>query len=423
MSNTDASAAPPPWSPARRFAFRFLFSYVALYSFGLAGNSELDYKWLTLEKLWHALVPWLGRHLLHKDITVFTNGSGDTTYDWLLVASWGALALLAALVWSLVDRRRLQYERLFGILRVWVRYALAYQMLNYGFAKVFKLQFPAPGPSRLNEPFGAASPMGLLWAFMGASTAYTIFGGAAEVLGGALVLFRRTTTLGALVIVAVMSNVVMLNLCYDVPVKLLSSHLLLLALWLLLPDARRLADLLVLHRPTQPSLIVWRPASRRGVWARRVVKYGVIGYVFYSQLHSGIQALYKYGPLAPTPPAYGTYEVEEFVKGGKVIAQRPEDPKRWRLASIDKFGGAVQFVDGTHQSFGLPKDGQIEQWTDDPEHHYMSFAVPDAKHIVLSGKFVGIEEPVKVTLKELPDDDFLLIKRGFHWINEYPLNR
>ena len=32
-------------------------------------------------------------------------------------------------------------------------------------------------------------------------------------------LFRRTTTLGALVSIAVLGNVAMLNYCYDVPVK------------------------------------------------------------------------------------------------------------------------------------------------------------------------------------------------------------
>ena|GEM_PF-5392919 len=38
-------------------------------------------------------------------------------------------------------------------------------------------QIPVPSPTldRLVQPFGDASPMGLVWTFMGASTAYPIF--------------------------------------------------------------------------------------------------------------------------------------------------------------------------------------------------------------------------------------------------------
>jgi uncharacterized membrane protein YphA (DoxX/SURF4 family) len=122
-----------------------------------------------------------------------------------------------------------QHEVLGHWLRVYVRYVLAAAMLGYGMAKVFKSQFPAISDMRLMQPYGDSSPMALLWNFMGFSTAYTIFVGAAEVLGGLLLLFRRTATLGALVVIAVMSNIVMLNFCYDVPVKLYSVHLWLMA--------------------------------------------------------------------------------------------------------------------------------------------------------------------------------------------------
>jgi len=67
--------------------------------------------------------------------------------------------------------------------------------------------------------------MGLLWTFMAASKGYQIFTGAAEVLGGILLLWKRTTTLGALTVFGVMANVMALNFFYDVPVKLLSTHL------------------------------------------------------------------------------------------------------------------------------------------------------------------------------------------------------
>src|SRR6185436_5234324 len=109
-------------------------------------------------------------------------------------------------------------------------YQLFAQMLSYGIAKVLKLQFAAIGPIGLLRTYGEDSPMRLLWAFMGHSRPYNWFIGLSEVVGGVLLLFRRTTTLGALLLIAVMTNVVMLNLCYDVPVKLHASHLLIAAI-------------------------------------------------------------------------------------------------------------------------------------------------------------------------------------------------
>jgi hypothetical protein len=57
---------------------------------------------------------------------------------------------------------------------------------------------------------------------------------------GFLLIFPRTTMLGALVGLADMIQVFMLNMTYDVCVKTTSFHLLLLSLFLLAPDLPRL---------------------------------------------------------------------------------------------------------------------------------------------------------------------------------------
>jgi hypothetical protein len=98
-----------------------------------------------------------------------------------------------------------------------------------------------PGPYDLLLRVGQSSPGAFLWRFMGASPLYERFAGAIEVLGGLLLLPRRTALLGALVAAGAMSNVVMLNVSYDVCVKLHSMDMLLIAVFLILPDFPRLA--------------------------------------------------------------------------------------------------------------------------------------------------------------------------------------
>src|ERR1700721_2964258 len=124
----------------------------------------------------------------------------------LLAFCFLVVAAAAAAVWSVVDRKRENYATLYKWFRVFLRFALASELLAYGMAKVIPLQMPFPYLPKLVEPFGNFSPMGVLWASIGASPAYEIFAGCAETLAGVLLIFPRTTMLGALVCVADMTQ-------------------------------------------------------------------------------------------------------------------------------------------------------------------------------------------------------------------------
>jgi hypothetical protein len=104
-------------------------------------------------------------------------------------------------------------------------------MLSYGMIKAIPLQMPAPGLTRLLEPFGRFSPMGVLWYSIGASRPYEIFAGCAELAGGILLFIPQTATLGALICLADSIQIFTLNMTYDVPVKPFSFHLIVLSLF------------------------------------------------------------------------------------------------------------------------------------------------------------------------------------------------
>jgi uncharacterized membrane protein YphA (DoxX/SURF4 family) len=229
LTKAPDTAIRPGQAWLRRFAFRSVALYLVLYNTDwaltlLPGLGWAERAW---GNLWRILVPWVGRTVIRVPYPIATaqTGSLDKAFDYVQLVCFVVLALLGALLWVWFDRDRSHDAVINEAIRALVRYVLAASMFTYGFSKVFHLQMPAPGPGRLMEPYGDSSPMGLLWTFMGCSAAYSFFAGAAEVTGGVLVLFRRTTTLGGLVIMAVMSNVVAMNFMFDVPVKLYSSHL------------------------------------------------------------------------------------------------------------------------------------------------------------------------------------------------------
>ncbi len=238
--------APPPWTLAQRLGFRFAFAFAAVWLFpGPFGFFPiLERITDPYEAAWAPLVRVLGRLLgLSQPLEFIHNGSADTSYGWVRLLALALTALVATAVWSLADRRRRDYERLHAWLRSFLRFTVAGFMFYYGFAKVLHTQFPAPVSGWLERSYGDSSPMGLLWTFMGYSTPYNVFTGLAVLAGGVLLLFRRTTALGALVLLGVMANVVLLNFCYDVPVKIFSTELWLLALFLAGPRLRLLFDL------------------------------------------------------------------------------------------------------------------------------------------------------------------------------------
>ncbi len=236
-----AGAVPPRWGALTRFGFRLSFAYLALYALMNGNLTVLVFipkvqGWLT----WPAatLAVWVGNHLFHLTGIAARwhgGGSGDTALDYVRLFCFAATAAVAALVWSVLDRRRPSYPLLFAWLRFVLRLTVGLGMLAYGFAKVFPLQMREPTYAILNNTYGNSSPMTLLWITIGLHRGYEAVCGLAEVLGGLLILWRRTATLGALFSGFVMANVVLYNLFFDVPVKIYSCHLVLICLYLLVP--------------------------------------------------------------------------------------------------------------------------------------------------------------------------------------------
>ncbi len=182
--------------------------------------------------------------------------------------------------------------------------------------------------------------MGILWTFMGASTAYTKFCGLVEVSAGLLLLFRRTTTVGALVAAGAMLNVMLLNFCYDVPVKLYSAHILLMSLFLLIPNARALIRLFFLQQPANLEG-VWVPRFERR-WLRiaaAVLQVLVVASVLYNNVWGGYQNVKKYSTTYfKHAPIYGLWNIDSFTADGSHPAAVSEGA-HWSQLAIQRTAG------------------------------------------------------------------------------------
>ena len=110
---------------------------------------------------------------------------------------------------------------------------------------------------------------------------YRIFTGCTELLGGLLLLLPRTMVLGALISMATLIQIFMLNLTADIGLKQFAFHLLLLAVLLLIPELRRLGALFLTDRPvpasTEPPLFRTPRANRAAVAAQIVFGLYLVG--------------------------------------------------------------------------------------------------------------------------------------------------
>jgi hypothetical protein len=201
------------------------------------------------------LVHFANDHIFHSyKVLIAPNGSGDTSYAWVELQMQILLALIGTVIWTVLDRKSTEHNRASYWLRIIFRYTLFLALMTYGVIKLFCMQMLFPSISQLATPLGDLLPMRLSWMFVGYSDQYQFFSGLMEVIAAFLLFFRASSAFGAVASSAVFANVVMMNLSYDIPVKIYSIHLLLMSLILIVYDQRRLLSF-ISNKTSAPSSI------------------------------------------------------------------------------------------------------------------------------------------------------------------------
>jgi uncharacterized membrane protein len=451
------------WSPIKRIGFRFFFIYVFLYAFPFPLDAISYLQELSSDVgsfLWKFLVPFIGDSFFDIEIDGKrpVTGSGDMTYDYLQLLAVFLLSFLGALIWSIIDRHRKSYVKLLRFLIIYMAYYVMFSMLSYGFYKVFPLQFPAPSLGRLIQPYGNSSPMGIAWTFMGASKVYTIFSGFAEIVGGVLLMFRRTRTLGGLVVFGVMLNVFMMNMCYDIPVKLYSFHLMFFGTFIFLQDWKRVFAVFITKASTTarsfPAYFskdftlkskqtktatdadeqvsessegkpLYIPSKYLNIGAL-ALKILILGHFFYTTVGQALEANASYGPNVPKPPMYGIYEITHFEKNKDTIPLLITNDTLWRRIVFQRknyFSIYYMNNGGIWLSMELDtiaKTMELKNRRDSTDVYSLKYTLKDS---ILSLKGTHKTDSLHIKAKQYDLKKFRLISRGFNWINERPYNR
>ena len=176
------------WTFTQKIFFRFLFTYFVLFFFPFPFDSFEFSRPVAIP--FHDFKSWLisivGKYLFA--IKGPLENASEVTYWSVFIFSFFLLSLLITIIWSVLDRKRVNYEKMEQWLLLYLRYYLAFVMFTYSLHKVFPMQGGFISVSVLEKPIGMLEPADLHWTFLAYSDGYRIFTGFIELAGGLLIL-------------------------------------------------------------------------------------------------------------------------------------------------------------------------------------------------------------------------------------------
>ncbi len=343
-------------------------------------------------------------------------GSGDTQMDWLNVVSIALLSTLISIILIFIRYVRNNLDAIMNFIRVYLRFYLGLFLIFYGIAKLYvNGQFGQIELYHLDSTFGNKSPMGLLWTFMAYSREYTLFIGVAETLAGVLLLYKRSSLIGGIMGFAIMLNVFLLNMFYDVPVKIFSFHLLLSAFIIISPAVKNIL-LFLTGGNAQPVSLSYIEFGNKTVEIVFTVLKTLLVVVLVSL------DFFSFNEEMKEPADYlnGVYRIESIEYSNDSIPVL-----KWEKMLINSLYGSVTDYSGTRNQLELQID--TTKRTIDFNFRLDSTSISFNYDLYAedSVRFTNIQQAdtIRILTKRLGKEDFLLMNRGFHWVSEYPLNR
>lgn len=328
------------WKPYQKCALRVSFIFFLIMSIPLTGA-------------WYAgvfSIDWFHIHYrdlydiarFNPNIYRFENPAYNLLgyADWLIIL---AIALVGGGIWTAIERRssKLNYDTLYYWLRVIVRYRAGIGIIGFGFTKLFPTQMPYPSFGLLNTNFGDLTAQKIYWLSIGIVPWYQVFAGVVEVLAGALLFFRKTTTLGAVLLLGALGDITYVNFAYDGGVHIYASYFVLFAAFLIWYDARPIYDLIIRERFTVPDAYQPSFSANWLKWTRIGFKTATIGiflvYFTYAEVLNFNYDPYKQPAMKGVSVLRGNYHVSEFKINGQPIAYSPLDSVRWRDVTFEKW--------------------------------------------------------------------------------------
>lgn len=179
-----------------------------------------------------------------------------------IVFSLVGISLLCSLIFPFIwqyleNQQKVDSIKIYGILYTLIRFTIAFNLMCFGWKKVFGLQFVVP-LEIASKPMNQQSGEWLTWFYFGYSVTFGLITAAIQIIGSYLLLFRRTLLLGAVMLFAFMLNLMLINIFYQMNAGALLQSILITmgVLFLILLDYSRLVAFFLTTKSNLPSISI-----------------------------------------------------------------------------------------------------------------------------------------------------------------------
>ena len=224
-----------------------------------------------------------------------------------------------------------------------------------------------------------------------------------------------------------MTQVFMMNMTYDVPVKLLSFHLILLSIVLLAPDFSRLMRFFFFNSATEGPQNCALFSTRKANFIALAIQVVFGVWLLGANLYGSVTGWHEYGGGSPKSELYGIWDIDQLIIDGKPREPLTTDNERWRRAIFEYRGRmAFQRMDDSLARYSAEinsKDQTLALTKSDDKNWKANFKYVRGSndHVEMNGTMEGHQ--THITFRLMDRNKFLLVSRGFHWISEVPFNR
>jgi hypothetical protein len=190
-------------------------------------------------------------------------------------------------------------------------------------------------------------------------------------------------------------------------------------------EGGRFVDFFLRNKPVQPLTLA--PVFNNRKWRITRIALKSIFIIFASVFPVVLIAIEtaEYGE-EHTPPLYGIYTVQEFVRNNDTIPPLITDSTRWGKLLLEYEGSATVLTMNNRKKYVAFETDTIRKIVtmysgrDTANKYHLGYTVMDST-LILQGIFR--KDTLYIKMQRYNDKKFLLTNRGFHWINEYPFNR
>jgi hypothetical protein len=283
------------------------------------------------------------------------------------------LAAIGAIAWWTIEHDGPAEVVIGELSGVATRYVLAASMFVWGVAMIPPLYLPQPGPVDWMTLFGELSQRQAMEFGVGHGPLYQSFTGAQTALAGLLLLWRRTTLLGALLTIVAMGHMAMLISAFLLRGTHLelgfagpAGHMLLMAGLLVFTDWKRTVNYFFLNGDAiRPRLL---PAERLPILSSIAARRLKVFAITVIALPPVIRSHDMMEDMKTKSALYGVWYVDSVSRNGQSLPMTYE-ARRWRLLAIGNYGErmTIRQTDGTRLDFlmGLPVDSSDATWRQD----------------------------------------------------------